>query len=131
MNSEVDKILKKVERCSALLREIVQDLDNLKAQGISKKRERKQRRIFRPEEHTTLYSLLFEEWKKGNYQVVAKQLEQMSTEELRAFARVNRVPVNQKAAKEVMIKEFQSLLAQATAIGSPVFIQPKEGGTNL
>jgi len=131
MNSEVDKILKKVERCSALLHEIVQDLDKLKVQGTSRKRERKQRRIFPPEEHTTLYSLLFEEWKKGNHHMVAKKLEQMNTEELRAFARANRLPVNQKAAKEVMIKEFQGLLAQAIAIGSPVFIQPKERGTNL
>jgi len=131
MNAELDKILKKVERCSALLQEIVQDLDKLKAQGTAKRRERKPGRIFRPEEHSTLYSLLLEEWKKGNHHTVAKQLEQMSTEELRAFARANRLPVNQKAAKEVMIKEFQSLLAQATVIGSPVFIQPKERETNL
>jgi len=131
MNAELDKILKKVERCSVLLQEIVQDLDKLNTEGTAKKREHKQRRTFRPEEHSTLYSLLLEEWKKGDHHAVARQLEQMSTEELRAFARANRLPVNQKATKEVMIKEFQSLLAQATVIGSPVFIQPRERPTNL
>jgi tRNA U34 2-thiouridine synthase MnmA/TrmU len=131
MNIELNKISKKVERCSALLKEVAQDLDKLKAQGTAKKRERKQKHIFRPEEHTALYSSLLAEWKKGNHHTVAKQLEQMSTDELRALARANRLPVNQKTTKEVMIKEFQNLLAQAAVIGSPVFIQSKERETNL
>jgi len=65
MNAELDKILKKVERCSVLLQEIVQDLDKLNTEGTAKKREHKQRRTFRPEEHSTLFSLLLEEWKSG------------------------------------------------------------------
>lgn len=115
MPARKSRLEEKVDQLTSLVSELARDLKHLKGQTAEPPQEPGLEPRVELGDYYGLYTVLFDDWLRGNRKGVIKKFREMKPEDLLKLAEAARFPVREKSEKEALVRELrEAFVAQET-----------------